>query len=67
MSRGTLPGRIFRVNWKTGHRELWREIKPADSAGVGDISGVRLTADGKSYAYSYVQELSELHLVEGLK
>ncbi len=67
MSRGALPARIFRVNWKTGHRELWREIMPADSAGVGDISGVRLTPDGKSYAYSYVQELSELHLVEGLK
>jgi Tol biopolymer transport system component len=67
MSRGTLPARVYRVNWKTGHRELWREIKPADSAGVGDVNGVRLTPDGKSYAYSYVQELSELHLVEGLK
>jgi eukaryotic-like serine/threonine-protein kinase len=67
MSRGSLPGRVFRVNWKTGQRELWREILPADSAGVSDISGVRLTQDGKSYAYSYVQELSELHLVEGLR
>ncbi len=67
MSRGSLPGRVFRVNWKTGKRELWREIMPDDSAGVNDISGVRLTPDGKSYAYSYVQELSELHLVEGLK
>ena len=67
MSRGMLPGRVYRVNWKTGRRELWREILPADSAGVNEISGVRLTPDGKSYAYSYVQELSELHLVEGLK
>lgn len=67
MSRGTMPGRVYRVNWRTGRRELWREIKPADSAGVGDISGVHLTPDGKSYAYSYTQQLSELHLVEGLK
>ncbi len=67
MSRGALPAHVYRVNWKTGRREPWREIMPADSAGVNDISGVRLTPDGKSYAYSYVQELSELHLVEGLK
>jgi Tol biopolymer transport system component len=67
MSRGALPAHVFRVDWRTGRREPWRDIVPGDSAGVGDISGVRLTPDGKSYAYSYVQELSELHLVEGLK
>jgi Tol biopolymer transport system component len=67
MSRGALPAHVYRVNWQTGKRELWRDILPADSAGVNDISGVRLTPDGKSYAYSYVQELSELHLVEGLR
>jgi len=67
MSRGALPAHVVRVDWRTGRREPWREILPADAAGVNDISGVRLTPDGKSYAYSYVQELSELHLVEGLK
>jgi hypothetical protein len=28
---------------------------------------VRLTPDGKSYAYSYVRILSDLYLVDGLK
>jgi hypothetical protein len=28
---------------------------------------VRMTADGKTYAYSYVRELSDLFLVEGVK
>jgi serine/threonine protein kinase/Tol biopolymer transport system component len=67
MSRGTLPGKVYRVNWKTGQRELWKEVAPLDAAGVPDISAPQITADGRSYAYSYRQTLSQLHLVEGLR
>ena len=67
MSRGILPGKVYRVNWKTGQRELWKEVTPPDAAGVPDISAPHITPDGKSYAYSYRQTLSQLHLVEGLR
>jgi hypothetical protein len=40
---------------------------PADPAGVAPGGSVRLSADGKSYAYSFIRNLSELYLIEGLK
>ncbi len=43
------------------------ELAPVDRAGVIGALTVQMTPDGKSYAYSYPQELSELHWVEGLK
>ncbi len=67
MRRGSLPARVFKVNWKTGRRELWKEVTPRDTGGVSDISGIQIALDGKSYAYSYRQTLSQLHLVEGLR
>jgi hypothetical protein len=67
MRRGALPGRVYRVDRRTGRRELWKEIMPSDPAGVPGITSLSITPDGRSYAYSYLQLLSELHLVEGLK
>ena len=59
--------RIYRVQLATGRRELWKDIAPADRAGLIAIqagpTGVRLTADGKSYVYTYWTAFSELHLV----
>jgi serine/threonine protein kinase/dipeptidyl aminopeptidase/acylaminoacyl peptidase len=62
-----LPGVISRVDLATGKRTIWKEIVPADSAGVDSISGVEITPDAKSYVYSYVRTLSDLYMVEGVK
>jgi Tol biopolymer transport system component len=67
MSRGTLPGRVYRLNWQTGRRELWKEIVPPDRAGITFIARLSVAPDGRSCAYSYVQRFSELHVVEGLR
>ena len=40
---------------------------PADPAGVFAIGWMGATADGQTYAYSYMQLLSDLFLVDGLK
>jgi hypothetical protein len=64
---GELPARVMRLNYETGKREFVREVAPADRAGVGASYGIRMTPDGKTYAYSPTQMLHELHLVEGLK
>ncbi|HVE66910.1 MAG TPA: hypothetical protein VNC59_10040, partial [Thermoanaerobaculia bacterium] len=66
IARG-VPVKIFLVDIATGRRELWREILPADSAGVTPIGGVRMTPDGKSYAYSFMRVLAELFLVDGIR
>jgi Tol biopolymer transport system component len=65
--RGELPARVYQVDVATGRKQLWRELMPADSAGVTDIVVVCPTPDGSSYVYSYARILSNLYVVEGLK
>jgi hypothetical protein len=66
-TRHGIPAKVYRVNWKTGRRELMREIAPADRAAVDYVDSIQITPDGGAYAYSCEQNLSDLHLVEGLK
>jgi hypothetical protein len=42
-------------------------LAPSDPAGVTAVLNVRMTADGKAYAYSFDRELSDLFLVEGVR
>ena len=64
---GEPPVRIDKVEIASGRRELWREIAPADSAGMRVIRNIRMTPDGASYAYTYDQHFSDLYVVEGLQ
>ncbi len=66
MGPGEESPQVFRVNWSSGQRELYREFRPADPAGIV-ASWVLVTPDGKGWVYSYYRRLSELYLVEGLK
>lgn len=61
-----LPAKIDRLDPNTGKREPFRQITPAEPAGVEDISGFKFAAGG-SYGYSYYRILSELYVVDGLK
>jgi Tol biopolymer transport system component len=58
---------VYRLDLSTGKRELVATLAPSDSAGVTAIINVRMTADGKTYAYSFERELSDLFLVEGVR
>jgi Tol biopolymer transport system component len=62
-----IPLKIAHVDLATGHREPWKEIAPADPAGVQSIVNIKFSADGKSYAYSTLRVLSDLYVVDGLK
>ena len=59
--------KVFRVEPYSGRRELWKEIMPSDPAGLLTFAGIMLSADGKSYVYSYPRTLSDLYLADGLK
>ena len=61
------PARIVRVDPETGRSEPWRELLVADPAGVHGMPSVRMTSDGRAYAYSYYRGLSELYAVDGLR
>ncbi len=65
--RGGPSARIDRLDLATGRREPWKEILPADAAGVVRVSSVFLAPDGSFYVYAYSRVLSNVYLVEGLK
>jgi serine/threonine protein kinase/Tol biopolymer transport system component len=68
---GNLTLRIHRLNISTGTRELWKELVPPDRSVLMDIGSdpgqVRITPDGKSYAYTYWTFDGELYIAQGLK
>jgi Tol biopolymer transport system component/predicted Ser/Thr protein kinase len=64
---GQIPARVFELELSTGKRKLWKELVPADSAGIDTIRGVTMSRDAKAYVYGYIRTLSDLYLVEGLK
>jgi hypothetical protein len=65
--QGRLPVRIFALDATTGQRTLVHQISPRDVVGVDGIGDIRLTPDGNSYAYVYIQNLYSLYQVTGLK
>ena len=58
---------VYRLDLNTGKRDLVTRLAPSDVAGVTAMVNVRMTPDGKSYAYSFSRELSDLFLVEGVR
>jgi Tol biopolymer transport system component len=58
---------VYRLNLATGKRDVIGTIAVTDAAGVTAIVNVRMTPDSRTYVYSYVRELSDLFLVEGVR
>ena len=52
--------------YRTGERNEWMTVRPDDPAGILDIMPVHVTPDGKTYAYGYRRQLSDLYIVTGL-
>jgi hypothetical protein len=61
-----VPAQVVRVDIATGHRDLWKEIAPADLSGVQSILAITFSQDGKTYAYSVSRFISDLYVVGGL-
>jgi eukaryotic-like serine/threonine-protein kinase len=62
-----VPLRLYRYDTTTGEKQPWRELVPPDRAGVYSANVFDITPDARWYAYSYVRDLSDLYLVEGLR
>ena len=62
-----VPLQLFRYDTLTGEKKPWKNLVPADQAGVYIINMFDVTPDEKYYAYSYVRDLSDVYLVEGLR
>jgi Tol biopolymer transport system component len=63
--------RIHKLDVSSGTRQFWKEFVPPDPTVLIDIGSdpgqVRITPDGRSYAYTYWTFEGELYLAEGLK
>ena len=62
---GGRPRKVDRFEVATGRREPWKALEPYDPS--GSATAVRLSRDGRSYAYTYIHDQSDLYLAEGLK
>jgi sugar lactone lactonase YvrE len=58
---------VYRLDVNGGKRAVVGKLTPPNTAGVTSISNVAYAADGKTYAYSEMEELSELFVVEKSK
>ncbi len=65
--RGELPARVDRLDLQTGERSRWKDVLPADLAGVSSVNAFKVTPDGRAYAYSYRRILSDLFVVDGVR
>ncbi|MEP6705945.1 MAG: protein kinase [Pyrinomonadaceae bacterium] len=61
------PLKVYKLDLATGHKELAKEITPADPAGILGPVNVLLTPDGKGYLYAFTRRLTDLYLVKGLR
>jgi Tol biopolymer transport system component len=57
---------VFKRDLESGRREPWKEIVPAEPAGVYEIS-LLTTRDGRAILYTYQRFLSNLYAVTGVK
>jgi hypothetical protein len=66
------PGRdqatanLSRINIDTGEQIPWLTLRPTDSVGAYLLRWLDVTPDGRSYAYTYQQDLSDLYIMDGL-
>jgi eukaryotic-like serine/threonine-protein kinase len=68
---GNLTLRIYRLDVSSGAREFWKELVPPDPTVLVDIGSdpgqVRISPDGRSYAYTYWTFEGELYVAQGMK
>jgi len=62
----TMPLRIDRIDLASGARRFWKDVGPADPAGVSRLGPVFLSADGETIAVSFIRSLDEIYLATGL-
>ena len=67
VASGDRSKKIDRMDLATGKRTFFKEVAPADPTGVGQISSLQLTPDGRSYCYSFMRSLSRLYVIDGLR
>ena len=61
-----IPVRIDRIDLESGERSLFREISPTDATGVFAPRGFHFTRDADAYGYTFMVQMDDLYLLEGM-
>jgi Tol biopolymer transport system component len=64
---GDRPGHLYRIDLATGGEQVVRTLLPPDPTGVVRIHPVVVTPDGRTWAYTATQILSDLYVYSGLR
>jgi hypothetical protein len=64
---GAPPVKIYRLEIASGKATMLREIIPTDRAGVVRLAAIVANPAGSEFAYSYLQSLSVLYVISGLR
>ncbi len=63
-----MPLTLYRIDLVTGKRERWKELVPHDLTGFlefgSGLPGVRVTPDGRFYAFTYYSDLETLRQID---
>ena len=62
-----MPARIMRLDPATGRRQFWKELAPANRAGLWEIQPVRVASDCETYGYSAQYLPETVYVVSGLR
>ncbi len=62
-----LPVKVYELDASSGSRRLWKQLAPADSAGITLLRPPRISDDGTCYAYNYNRILSDVFMISGIK
>src|SRR5919201_1921989 len=57
-----LPAQVWRVDIASGKRTPFKQLFPADAAGINHIAPVLMSRDGKKFIYGYARFLSDVYL-----
>jgi hypothetical protein len=58
---------VDKLDHRTGRREPFKAITPPELAAFTGIFNVRVTSDGKAYAYQYGHYPCILYVIEGVR
>ena len=59
-------GNVSRINIQSREQNPWLTLHPSDNVGAYLLKWLDVTPDGRSYAYTYQQDLSDLYILDGL-
>ena len=61
VQKSDLEATIFRVDLVSGKRQVWKQIRPADPAGILSITSFFVTPSGNAYSYSHERLIHSMY------